>query len=103
MAVDHDRRQLWDNLPAPVLLGCWCPYNRGCMAHGSKRLAVGATVFFNRGTALVYHAGRFCCDCARCAVLQQMDADSSAYDRDCNRSIFRVGATRACAMGAPGI
>src|SRR5881397_2430412 len=103
MAVDHDRRQLWDNLVASVLFGCWCTHNRGRMAYGPERPTVGATIFFHRGTALVYYVGRFCFDCARCTVLQQMDADSSAYDRNCNRSTFGVRATRACATSAVGV
>src|SRR5206468_7746492 len=103
MAVDNDRRQLWNNLVAPVLLGRWYPHNGGRMAHEPERPPVGATFLFGRGVALVYHVGSFCFDCARCTVLQQMDADSSAYDRNCNRSTFGVRATRACATSAVGV
>src|SRR5437762_4118769 len=103
MAVDNDRRQLWDNLVASVLFGGWCAHNRGCVAHRSERSAVGATIFFHRGTALVYYVSRFCFNCVRSTVRQQMDADSDAYDRSCNRSIVGLRATRACAADAPGI
>ncbi len=94
MVVDHDRRQLWDSFVAPVLFGCWCPHNFGRMAHGPQRPAVDATIFFDGGIALVCHVGRFCFDCARCTVLQQMGANSGGYGGNCDHRIVDGRASR---------
>src|SRR5947208_6086626 len=75
MAVGHDRGQLRNNLVALILSGLWCPNNGGSMAHKPERSPVGATILFDRGTALVCHVGWFCFDCARCAVLRQWGAE----------------------------
>src|SRR5215831_18028898 len=103
MALDHDRRQLWDSLVASLLFGCWCPDNYSRMADEPERFSVDTTIFFHRGTALVYHVGRFCFHCACCTVLEQMDADSGAYNHNRNRSIVDLRATRACAARVLGI
>jgi len=69
MAVGYDRGHFWNRLVAPVLFGCWCSRNVGRMAHESQRLLVGVPIFSHRDTALVYHIGRVCFDCADCTPL----------------------------------
>ena len=103
MAVGYDRRQLWDNFVASILFDCRSPHNGGRMAQERKRPFVDTTISPNGDTALVCYSSRLCLDRARCTVLQQMDADSSAYNRNCNRSIIGVRAIRACATRVLGI
>ena len=68
MALGHVSRELWNNLVAPVVSRSWYPDDGGRMAEESERPAMDTTIFSDRGTALVYHVGRFRLDCAHHTV-----------------------------------
>ena len=68
MALGHVSRELRNNLVAPVVSRTWYPDDGGRMDEESERPAMGTTIFSDSGTALVYHVGRFCLDCAHHTV-----------------------------------
>src|SRR6266436_3609084 len=100
MALGHASRKLWNNLVAPVVSRSWYPYDSSRMDEGSERPALDTTIFSDRGTALVYHIGRFRLDWAHHTVRWQMDAGCNGCGHNCNRGIFSVRPTRPCAASA---